>query len=139
MVPKMAQTLTTLHPLTGSPAGDGSDGGVEDCKIENIQIRHKYAGPIPCSITISYGGVGQHHLFILSITRARQSQLPMIVTDPKGKVGMRGWACVTIRSCLPAFFLPFSHPSFLPALQPCFLPFLLSFLLSLFLLAKRPS
>lgn len=112
---------------------------MEDCKIENIQIRHKYAGPIPCSITISYGGVGQHHLFILSITRARQSQLPMIVTDPKGKVGTRGWACVTIRSCLPAFFLPFSHPSFLPALQPCFLPFLLSFLLSLFLLAKRPS
>lgn len=95
---------------------------MEDCKIENIQIRHKYAGPIPCSITISYGGVGQHHLFILSITRARQSQLPMIVTDPKGKVSGRGRlsrrACATMSCVLPSF-LP-SFPSFFPSFSlPC--------------------
>mmetsp|Transcript_29309 Transcript_29309/g.64857 ORF Transcript_29309/g.64857 Transcript_29309/m.64857 type:complete len:2212 (+) Transcript_29309:218-6853(+) len=52
-------------------------------EVEGVHIRHKFSDPLSCKLSISNGGVGSHHFYIVSIKHQAKSH-QMLVADRRG-------------------------------------------------------
>jgi len=80
----MHTLLALCSVLKSLREGAGKDS--PSLPVDRMELRHKFGGPVPCSMEIfEIGGEGRRMMFYISIKRLNDAS-SMLVTDPRGKV-----------------------------------------------------